>query len=93
MDRINSVKSFIENSIVLFSIVLLTHSCKIKDDSINPADYELYISISSDKYPAVSPDGTLIAYYHKSLEYPEPEGNPTGLYVMKMDGTNKRLLF
>jgi Tol biopolymer transport system component len=93
MNRINSVKSLIKNSIVLFSIVLLTHSCKIKDDSINPADYELYISISSDKYPSVSPDGNLIAYYHKSLEYPEPAENPTGLYVMKMDGTNKRLLF
>lgn len=64
MDRINSVKSLIKNSIVLFSIVLLTYSCKIKDDSINPADYEFYISISLDKYPVVSPDGTLIAYYH-----------------------------
>jgi Tol biopolymer transport system component len=92
MAKINSVKSLIKNSIVLFSLVLLTHSCKIKDDSINPADYELYISISSDKYPSVSPDGTLIAYYHKSLVYPEPSGNPTGLYVMNMDGTNKRLM-
>jgi Tol biopolymer transport system component len=93
MTKFNTVRFFITNSIILILLALLTQSCRIKDNSINPADYEFHISVSSDKYPSVSPDGNLIAYYHKSLEYPEPAGSSTGLYVMKMDGTNKRLLF
>ena len=66
-------------------------SCKPEDD-MNPTDYELYISISADKYPDISPDGNLIAYYHQSLESPEPESYPSGLYVMDIGGTNRRML-
>jgi Tol biopolymer transport system component len=71
---------------------LFTFSCCSEDDLINPADYEMYITISNDKYPAVSPDGSLIAYYHVCMDYPEPEDYPTGLYVMSADGVNRRLL-
>jgi Tol biopolymer transport system component len=92
MAKINSVRFFLKISIILFPLALLTHSCRIKDNSVNPADYELHISISSDKYASVSPDGALVAYYHQCLEYPEPEAYPTGLYVANIDGTNRKLL-
>jgi len=78
--------------LILSTFSALILSCSPKDDSINPADYELYISISADKNPAISPDGNLIAYYHLSLEFPMPEDYPTGLYVMNSNGTNRRLL-
>jgi TolB protein len=76
--------------VLILSFTLLL-SCNPKDDSIDPADYELYISISADKYPAVSPDGNLIAYYHINFD-PLSEEYPVGLYVMNADGTNRRLL-
>lgn len=74
----------------LFAVIII--SCKPEDNSVNPTNYELYISISADKNPAVSPDGNLVAYYHMYLKIPEPEDYPTGLYVMRMDGTERRLL-
>ncbi|MHC1705751.1 MAG: hypothetical protein AB9846_17755 [Tenuifilaceae bacterium] len=78
--------------ILLLTFSFICHSCDPGDEFINPANYELYISISADKYPAVSPDGDLIAYYHECLENPEPEDYPTGLYLIGMDGTNRKLL-
>ena len=54
----------------LFMVVVIVQSCE--DNNIDPASYENYISVSADQYPAVSPDGTRIAYYHRCLEYPEP---------------------
>ena len=78
-------------SLQLLFVLLLMDSCKPEDD-MNPADYELYISISADKYPDISPDGNLIAYYHQALESPEPESYPSGLYVMDIGGTNRRML-
>ena len=77
----------------LLLINLLIYCCSPEDDPINPADYESYISISADQFPAVSPNGDLIAYYHLSMELPNPEDYPTGLYVMKFDGSNRRLLY
>ena len=74
----------------LFMVVAFVQSCE--DNNIDPASYENYISVSADQYPAVSPDGMSIAYFHKCLEYPEPVEYPTGLYVMDIDGTNRKLL-
>ena len=71
-------------------VVIIVQSCE--DNNIDPASYEKYISISADQYPAVSPDGTRIAYHHRCLEYPEPVDYPTGLYVIDIDGSNKKLL-
>lgn len=81
------------NNIHYFLIIsLIVLSCIPEAGPHSPSEYELEISISSDKYPAVSPDGNLIAYFHQSLEYPEPTDYPTGLYVMNSDGTNRRLM-
>lgn len=84
----------IEFQLILLQVSILSFitSCKPEDDIKNPANYELYISISADKTPAVSPDGNLIAYYHSSLEVPEPENYPTGLYIMRFDGTERKLV-
>ena len=67
-------------------------SCVPEAGPHDPSEYELEISVSSDQYPAVSHDGNFIAYYHECLEYPEPEDYPTGLYVMRSDGSDRRLL-
>ena len=83
----------ITKNIPYFLIIsLIVLSCIPETGPHNPSDYELDISISTDKYPAVSRDGLLIAYFHQSLEYPEPTDYPTGLYVMNSDGTNRRLM-
>ncbi|RPH31618.1 MAG: hypothetical protein EHM93_12720 [Bacteroidales bacterium] len=86
------MKSYLKYHKLIVFLLFLLLSCNPEDDTRNPADYELYISISADKYPAVSPDGNLIAYYHECLDYPEPEDYPTGLYVIGIDGTNRKLL-
>ena len=78
-------------TLLFFAIAII--SCNPEGGLKNPADYELYIDISADQTPSVSPDGTLIAYYHQSLEYPEPEDYPTGLFIMDIDGTNRKLWF
>jgi Tol biopolymer transport system component len=77
--------------ILLLSVIAcVMQSCE--DNDIDPASYEKYISISADQYPAISPDGTRVAYYHRCLEFPEPVDYPTGLYVMDVDGTNRNLV-
>jgi Tol biopolymer transport system component len=77
--------------ILLLSVIAcVMQSCE--DNDIDPASYEKYISISADQYPAISPDGTRVAYYHRCLEYPESVDYPTGLYVMDIDGSNRKLL-
>lgn len=73
-------------------LTFIIFACNPEDELKNPANYELYISISSDQTPTVSPSGENIAYFHQCLEYPEPEDYPTGLYIMNIDGGNRKLL-
>jgi len=73
-------------------LLLITPACLPEQDFNNPIDYADYITNSSDQYPAVSPDGTQVAYFHLNLKNPEPEDYPTGLYIMNIDGTNRKLL-
>jgi Tol biopolymer transport system component len=82
-------------SIKLFIIIFISgfiFSCVPEAGPHNPSEYELDISISADKYAAVSHDGNLIAYFHESFEYPEPIDYPTGLYIMNSDVTNRRII-
>lgn len=72
--------------------ILILNSCDSDNKIKNPADYELYINISADQYPDISPDAKYIAYYHKCLQFPESLDYPTGLYLIDTDGTNRRLL-
>lgn len=80
------------NKYLIIGLLTFIVSCVPENDFDNPLAYRDYISISSDQYPAVSPDGKWIAYYHKSLEYPESIEYPTGLYLMNEQGNNRRLL-
>lgn len=73
-------------------ITVITLSCVPEGGPHNPAEYELDISISADKYPVISPDGSRIAYYHKCLKSNDAQDYPTGLYIMDIDGTNRKLI-
>jgi hypothetical protein len=67
--KYNLLMIFKRQSILMLVFILsLIVSCKPEDNIKNPANYELYISISADKTPAVSPDGNLIAYTIRVLK-------------------------
>jgi len=92
MNLNRNISSFHVNAYLLAISTVFANSCVPEAGQHSPSEYELEISISSDKTPAISQDGNLIAYYHECLENPEPEGYPTGLYLMNSDGTNRRLV-
>lgn len=74
---------------ILFLIALSTLWSCIQDPKPSAQNYELYVT-AQDKYPAFSPDGSRIAYYH--YDFPESEAYPTGLYVIDSDGLNRQLI-
>jgi Tol biopolymer transport system component len=76
----------------LLFCLLITYACKPEKNSRDPSDYELYISVSADKYPVISPDGSLIAYSHQHLEGIPPDDYPTGLYIMDVNGNSRKLI-
>ena len=77
-------------SIIVYLFIL--SSCVPDKNSKDPRNYEFYISISADKSPAISPDGTLIAFYHQNLEM-NPQGDyPTGLYIRNINENNQILV-
>ena len=77
---------------IAFLAQIFTVACNPEDDMNNPVDYINSLEISADQYPAVSPDGSTVAYYHKNIDYQETNKYPTGLYVMDTNGNNRRLL-
>jgi len=87
-------KRFISTILIKITLIFIfiVYSCSPDEGLKNPIQYEDYISISSDKTPSVSPDGNLIAYFHRNLKPDETSDYPTGLYIMNIDGSNRRLL-
>lgn len=79
--------------IIIICFILLFSSCGPDESVKNPKDYLLHISISTDINAAISPDGSYLAYYHKSLENPEPEDYPSGLYITDLMTGTRKLLF
>ena len=82
-------------AILLFVCIyaqLFLLSCIPEEGLPSPGNYIGHIELSTDETAAVSPDGNFIAYFHSSLESPEPVDYPTGLYVINSDGSNRRLL-
>lgn len=88
-NKLTTIK--LKNICIILLITLLS-SCGPKDNIPNPLNYEDYITISYDQFPTVSHDGKWIAYFHKCIEYPEPDGYPTGLYVVDIEGNNRKLI-
>lgn len=87
-----SIKFSISSSFL--TIVITFSSCGLfdeLDDEINLRHYEDYVK-EQDKYPAWSPDGEHIAYYHYSSQLPEPEDYPSGLYIINKSGANRQLV-
>ncbi|MDD2528587.1 MAG: hypothetical protein RBS33_13800 [Lentimicrobium sp.] len=75
--------------IILLMIILIMGSCLPEPASSPSVDL---IHGPHDEFPAWSPDGEQIAYYHFSWDIPEPEEYPTGLYIIDKDGHNRRLI-
>jgi len=78
--------------IIVLLFITIYYSCSPEDEFHNPADYLKYITISYDQYPSISPDGEWLVYFHKCLEYPEPEEYQTGLYLTRTNSFNPILL-
>lgn len=77
--------------LVIVSCVLALASCTSEHGGPNPYNYEDYVG-EQDKYPAWSPEGEYIAYYHYSSELPEPADYPSGLYIVDKNGNNRQLV-
>ncbi len=76
----------------LVFLVLTCISCKPETGLAPNVNYELYVNNGKDQTPAISPDGQWIAYYHDSQQLNDPIDYPTGLYLMDINGNNRRLL-
>ncbi|HEY3385349.1 MAG TPA: hypothetical protein VGK46_02500 [Saprospiraceae bacterium] len=83
---INCILSFI-----LLVATLSFSSCAPEYGGPNPVNYEDFVE-EQDKYPAFSPDGNYIAYYHYSSQLPEPADYPSGLYIIDKEGNNRTLV-
>ena len=76
--------------VLLICAMLLIYSCYREDNE--PKPYNYIINGPEDLYPAFSPCGEYIAYWHFAWEIPEPTDYPTGLYIIDRDGANRRLV-
>ncbi len=76
--------------LALLCTLLVFYSCYREDNE--PKPYNYIINGPEDLYPAFSPCGEYIAYWHFAWEIPEPTDYPTGLYIIDRDGANRRLI-
>ncbi len=82
---------YLASGFIILQAALILFSCLPEAGDPNPFNYELYVK-ERDQYPAYSPDGEQIAYYHFSSQLPEPVEYPSGLYIINKDGSNRRLV-
>lgn len=82
---------YLTSGFIILLAALFLSSCFPEPGGPNPVNYELYVK-ERDQYPAYSPDGEQIAYYHFSSQLPEPVDYPSGLYIINKDGSNRRLV-
>ena len=65
--------------------------CNPDDPEPTPTNY--IIQGPQDLFPAFSPDGEQIAYFHEAWDSPDPpEGYPSGLYIIDKDGGSRSLV-
>lgn len=84
-------KAYVAVSVTILGWILLLTSCMPEYGEPNPFNYEDFVE-EQDKYPAFSPDGEFIAYYHNSSQLPEPSNYPSGLYIIDKNGNNRQLV-
>jgi TolB protein len=73
-------------------ILILTISVSSCDpDPVGPRPYNYIIEGPQDLFPAFSPDGEYIAYFHDAWYPPDPN-YPSGLYIIDKDGGNRKLV-
>ncbi|WP_299580836.1 hypothetical protein [uncultured Sunxiuqinia sp.] len=69
-------------------ILIFLVSCYKEDDYPSPINY--IIEGPQDQFPAFSPDGEHIAYYH--FAWGNSGDYPTGLYIIDKNGGNRKLV-
>lgn len=67
---------------LLFCILLFMASCKP-----DPGAEFLY----SDQFPELSPDGSMLVYFHWDYQLAESGDYPTGLYILNLEKNERRL--
>lgn len=68
---------------LLFCILLFMASCKPDTG----AEF-LY----SDQFPELSPDGSMLVYFHWDYQVPESSDYPTGLYILNLEKNERSLV-
>lgn len=77
----------VRSGFFFFLIALI--SCD--SDPIGPVPYNYSIDGPKDLFPAFSPDGEYVAYFHNASLPPDPD-YPSGLYIVGRDGSNRKLV-
>jgi Tol biopolymer transport system component len=70
-------------------LAVLVSSCV--QDPVGPRPYNYIIEGPQDLFPAFSPDGEFIVYFHDAWHPPDPN-YPSGLYIVNRDGSNIKLV-
>ncbi len=89
MDASIKVNTSVSVSVVMLIWISFLISCD-PECCNTPTNY--IVNGPQDLYPAFSPSGGFIAYYHDEWDTPDPPGYPSGLYIINNDGSNRRLV-
>lgn len=79
--------AFLISSLSALAVLSACESPIMPDPS--PINYEDFVD-NQDQFPAFSPDGSKIAYFH--FDTPQDPDYPTGLYIIDRDGGNRTLV-
>lgn len=90
MNFMHRTQLYIISAFIPLTVASFT-SCAPEHAGPDPLNYEDFVE-EQDKYPAFSPDGAYIAYYHYNSRLPEPIDYPSGLYITDKDGSNRTLV-
>lgn len=82
-----------KNILLVFVIFAMQIFIACNPEKDGPKPYSYIIEGPQDLYPAFSPDGNKIAYFHNAWNSPNPpDGYPSGLYIINKDGSDRRLV-
>jgi TolB protein len=86
------MRHILKNLVVVISLAVACSlvSCnRVPEDPNHFTPYNYVIQGPEDLYPAFSPDGNYIAYYHG---IDTTKNYPSGLYIIDRDGANRKLI-